>query len=72
MTNDHASTIPIAELDSARSSTSALTPRKAIAWALMPHDLPTGERWMPMEQAENVLRFLEHSGYRVVAKDVMP
>lgn len=70
MTNHNASTMPIEELDAARSTTSALTPRKSIAWALMAHDLPTGERWTPLQQAEQVLRFLEHAGYRVVAKDV--
>lgn len=61
--------IPIEELDSARSKTSALTPSQAIGWALVRHELPDGTIWTVQEQAEMVLRFLEDSGYRVIAKE---
>jgi len=56
-------------LHAARSATSALSPKQAISWALTKHEMPDDTTWMPLDQAEDVLRHLDMDGYRVVAKE---
>lgn len=45
---------------------SALTPKSAMAWALLAHELPDGKTWTVREQAQACLDFLHGNGYVII------